>query len=91
METNGQIQCGCGSKLSFSAAAGRTRCECGALYAVTVTQLLGGRGGPECANCGGGNDGSSGTLVSTDEWEHEMALCRVCADELREEKGIDVE
>lgn len=86
---NGQMQCGCGSTLSFSAAADGTRCERGAPYAVTVTQLLGGRGGLECVNCGGDGAGSR-ALVATDEWEREMALCGVCADELGEEAGIDV-
>lgn len=90
MEANGRIHCGCGSELSFSAADSRPRCECGALYAVTVTRLLGeGEGNVRaCANCGGGAD--SRRLVSTDEWRREMALCDSCADELREEAGIDV-
>ena len=85
---NGQMQCVCGSALSFSAAADGTRCEWGALYAVAVTQLPGGGGGLECVNCGGG--AGSKTLVTTDEWEREMAPCGVFADDLREEPGIDV-
>ncbi|QLD89948.1 hypothetical protein HWV07_13275 [Natronomonas salina] len=88
MEANGRIQCGCGSELSFSAADSRPRCECGALYAVTVTQLLGEGDVRACANCGGGAD--SRWFVSTEEWRREMALCDSCATELREEAGIDV-
>ena len=89
METNGRIQCGWGSALSFSAVDGRPRCKCGALYAVTVTQLLDERGGQECTNCGDASVAGSGTIASTDEWRCKTALCEDCADKLGEGEGID--